>query len=125
MASKSGQSAGKKQVTKRTSRRTKKAPAPVESAPPPKPAAATKVETQIPNIDAFVVKDPEAMARNMAHMVEELGKAASAWVQPRESGERSDNLVGPLTDIIRTLTKLSEYWISDPQRSPQAQTRQA
>ncbi len=122
MASKSGQSAGKKQVSKRTSRQTKKAPPPPKAAAPTEPARALNGDAHIPNMDAFVVKDPEAMARNMAHMVEELGKAASAWVQPRESGERSDHLVGPLTDIIRTLTKLSEYWISDPQRSLQAQT---
>ena len=31
--------------------------------------------TDLSAIEPFVVKDPEAMARNMAHMVEEMGKA--------------------------------------------------
>lgn len=73
-------------------------------------------------VEPFVVKDPEAMARNMAHMVEEMGKAAAAWVKPRESGEKSDSLSGPATDIVNTFSKLSEYWLSDPKRSIEAQT---
>ena len=73
-------------------------------------------------IEPFVVKDPEAMARNMAHVVEEMGKAAAAWVEPRESGEKADSLAGPATDIVKTFSKLSEYWLSDPKRAIEAQT---
>ncbi len=73
-------------------------------------------------IEPFVVKDPEAMARNMAHMVEEMGKAAAAWVGPRESGEKTDSLAGPATDVVKTFSKLSEYWLSDPKRAIEAQT---
>ncbi|MCP4317206.1 MAG: class I poly(R)-hydroxyalkanoic acid synthase [Hyphomicrobiales bacterium] len=78
--------------------------------------------TNLAAIEPFVVKDPEAMARNMAHMVEELGKAASAWVTPRESGEKKDTLSGPATDMVKTFSKLSEYWLSDPKRTIEAQT---
>ena len=42
----------------------------------------------------FVVKDPEAFARNMAHVLEEVGKAASAWVGPRERGEIVEDMTG-------------------------------
>jgi polyhydroxyalkanoate synthase len=73
-------------------------------------------------VEPFVVKDPEAMARNMAHVVEEMGKAAAAWVEPRERGEKTDSLAGPATDIVKTFSKLSEYWLSDPQRAIEAQT---
>ena len=73
-------------------------------------------------IEPFVVKDPEAMARNMAHVMEHLGKAASAWVTPRETGEKKDSLSGPATDMVKTFSKLSEYWLSDPQRAIEAQT---
>lgn len=72
--------------------------------------------------EPFIVKDPEAMARNMAHMVEELGKAATAWVTPRETGEKTDSLSGPATDMVKTFSKLSEYWLSDPKRTVEAQT---
>ncbi|MEX3009183.1 PHA/PHB synthase family protein [Hoeflea sp. TYP-13] len=78
--------------------------------------------TNLAAIEPFVVKDPEAMARNMAHMVEELGKAASAWVTPRETGEKKDSLAGPATDMVKTFSKLSEYWLSDPRRTIEAQT---
>ena len=74
------------------------------------------------SIEPFVVKDPEAMAINMAHVFEEMGKVASAWVEPRESGEKKDTITGPATDIVKTFSKLSEYWLSDPKRAIEAQT---
>lgn len=74
------------------------------------------------SIEPFVVKDPEAMARNMAHVFEEMGKVAAAWVEPRESGEKKDSIAGPATDMVKTFSKLSEYWISDPKRAIEAQT---
>ena len=71
--------------------------------------------TDLSAIEPFVVKDPEAMARNMAHMVEEMGKAAAAWVGPRESGEKADILAGPrhrhrqdLFETVRVLAVRSE-----------------
>ncbi len=32
--------------------------------------------SKTPNLDNYVVKDPEAFARNVAHMIEQAGKAA-------------------------------------------------
>ncbi|MBC8128884.1 MAG: class I poly(R)-hydroxyalkanoic acid synthase [Rhizobiaceae bacterium] len=71
--------------------------------------------------DPYVVKDPEAFARNMAYVIEHLGKAASAWVEPREKGEVVDE--GPVgaADIFKTLSKVGEYWMSDPARAMEAQ----
>ena len=102
----------------------KKQPKSTESATksPENEVPGAEALNQLSAIEPFVVKDPEAMARNMARMVEELGKAASAWVKPRESGEKADGISGPATDIVNTLSKLSEYWMSDPQRSLEAQT---
>ena len=46
-------------------------------------------------------------------MIEEAGKAASAYLKPREEGKKSfdygDELV---TDVIKTLTKVGEYWMA-------------
>ncbi|PWW03747.1 polyhydroxyalkanoate synthase [Hoeflea marina] len=72
--------------------------------------------------EAYVVKDPEAMARNIARMLEELGKAASAWVEPRERGEISDTMSEPMADMVKTFSKVGEYWLSDPKRAIEAQT---
>ena len=72
--------------------------------------------------EAYMVKDPEALARNLARMLEELGKAASAWVEPRERGEVTNTMAEPMTDMVKTLSKVGEYWLSDPKRAIEAQT---
>jgi polyhydroxyalkanoate synthase len=67
--------------------------------------------------EAYIVKDPEAFARNVARMLEELGKAASAWVEPREKGEVVDTVSEPMADMVKTFSKVGEYWLSDPKRA--------
>lgn len=74
------------------------------------------------DLQPFVVKDPESLTLNIARALEQLGRAASAWLAPREKGEKADLVNEPLTDVVRTLGKVAEYWMSDPQRSLQAQT---
>ena len=71
----------------------------------------------------YAVKDPQALASNLARLVEEAGKALSAYLGPREKGEKRDELAAEIADIVRTLTQVSEYWLSDPQRTLEAQTR--
>ncbi|QRM55389.1 class I poly(R)-hydroxyalkanoic acid synthase [Sinorhizobium sp. BG8] len=73
-------------------------------------------------IEPYIVKDPEALAVNLARTVEQMGKAASAWLAPRESGEKVDTVAEPLVDMVKTLSKVSEYWLSDPRRTLDAQT---
>ncbi len=72
--------------------------------------------------EPYIVKDPESMAKNFARALENLGKAASAWLGPRERGEVVDVVAEPVTDLVRTLSKVSEYWLSDPRRTMEAQT---
>ncbi|OCW58847.1 class I poly(R)-hydroxyalkanoic acid synthase [Hoeflea olei] len=72
--------------------------------------------------EAYVVKDPEAFARNVARMLEQLGKAAAAWVEPREKGEVADTLSEPMADMVKTFSKVGEYWLADPKRAIEAQT---
>ena len=73
-------------------------------------------------IEPYIVKDPEAFALNFARMLEELGRAASAWVAPRESGQKTDTVSEPVADMVKTFSKVSEYWLSDPSRAIEAQT---
>lgn len=70
----------------------------------------------------YAIKDPEAFAHNLARMIEEAGHAASAWSRPREKGEIKDNSAEGLAEITKTLSKVSEYWLSDPERALHAQT---
>jgi polyhydroxyalkanoate synthase len=78
---------------------------------------------EAPDVEQYLVKDPEQFALNVARMIEQAGKAASAWVEPRESGERRDTVAEPLTDMVKTFSKVTEYWLSDPSRALEAQTR--
>ena len=60
------------------------------------------------SFEAYVVKDPQKLAVNLAKAAENLGKAATEWLAPRERGERVDTL-DPMTDMIKTLSNLCEY----------------
>ncbi|MCX7304765.1 MAG: class I poly(R)-hydroxyalkanoic acid synthase [Hyphomicrobiales bacterium] len=78
---------------------------------------------EAPDVEQYLVKDPEQFALNVARMIEQAGKAASAWVEPRETGERRDTVAEPMTDMVKTFSKVTEYWLSDPARALEAQTR--
>ncbi|MBE1711264.1 MULTISPECIES: PHA/PHB synthase family protein [Mesorhizobium] len=83
-----------------------------------------KTEDDEPStVEQYLVKDPERFALNMARMIEQAGKAASAWAEPRERGEVRDHVAEPVVDMVKTFSKLSEYWLADPQRALEAQTR--
>ena len=66
--------------------------------------------------------DAEAFAMNIARAMESGGKALAAYLKPRESGEVRDQPT-ELTEVIKTLTKVAEYWLSDSQRASDLQTR--
>lgn len=74
-------------------------------------------------VEQYLVRDPERFALNFARMIEEAGKAAAAWAEPREKGEIRDTVSDPATDMVRTFSKLTEFWLSDPSRALEAQTR--
>jgi polyhydroxyalkanoate synthase len=88
-----------------------------------KPSDSDKTNPDPSAVEQYIVKDPERFALNMARMVEQAGKAASAWAEPREKGEVRDSVAEPVVDMVKTFSKLTEYWLSDPQRALEAQTR--
>ncbi|GIL00344.1 MAG: class I poly(R)-hydroxyalkanoic acid synthase [Alphaproteobacteria bacterium] len=88
-----------------------------------RPPGEQPAQTTRPPYADYVLKDPEAFARNLARMIEEAGRAAAAWVGPREAGRRQDDLAESVAEISKTLGKVSEYWLSDPERALQAQTQ--
>ena len=75
------------------------------------------------DVEQYIVKDPERFALNLARMIEQAGKAASAWAGPREKGEVRDSAAEPMADMVKTFSKVTEYWLSDPSRALEAQTR--
>ncbi|HEV2627833.1 MAG TPA: class I poly(R)-hydroxyalkanoic acid synthase [Pseudolabrys sp.] len=66
--------------------------------------------------------DYEAIGRNLARMVEEGGKALAAYMKPREEGRIKPELAEDLTDAIKTLGRVLDYWLSDPQRALELQS---
>jgi polyhydroxyalkanoate synthase len=75
------------------------------------------------SMERYVVKDPDAFALNMARMVEQAGHAAAAWAKPREEGAKQDSVAEPVADMVKTFSKVTEYWLADPARALEAQTR--
>ncbi|MFC5386874.1 PHA/PHB synthase family protein [Aquamicrobium segne] len=83
-----------------------------------------KGENDTPSsIEQYLVKDPDLFALNIARMIEQAGKAASAWIEPREGGQARHHMAEPMADMVKTFSQLSQYWLSDPQRTLEAQTR--
>src|SRR5690242_1939513 len=67
--------------------------------------------------------DPEAFAMNFAKAMENSGKALAAYLKPRESGEVVDKPPGEMTEVVKTLTAVAEYWLSDNDRSSDVRTK--
>jgi polyhydroxyalkanoate synthase len=66
--------------------------------------------------------DVEVFSHNLARLVEEGGRALAAYLKPREQG-RSDKFADEVTEIVKTIAQVSEYWLSDPQRAVELQSR--
>jgi polyhydroxyalkanoate synthase len=65
--------------------------------------------------------DWEALARNVARIVEEGGKAMAAYLKPREEGQVDDQYA-EVTDVVKTLGQVADYWMRDPQRALELQS---
>jgi len=69
--------------------------------------------------------DSEAFAMNIARAMESGGRALAAYLKPRESGEVKDKSTEEVGEVVKTLTSVAEYWLSDNERSSDLQTRMA
>ncbi len=65
--------------------------------------------------------DVEAFSRNLARAIEQGGKALAAYMKPREEGKVEDSFAADIADIVKTVAKVLEYWLSDPERVLQLQ----
>ena len=74
--------------------------------------------TETPKIGSVEV---EAFAHNIARLVEEGGKALAAYMKPREEGKIKSELADDITDVVKTVGQVTEYWLSDPQRALEVQ----
>ena len=63
----------------------------------------------------------EAFAHNVARLVEEGGKTLAAYMKPREEGKIKSETAEEITDVVKTVGHVAEYWLSDPKRAIELQ----
>src|ERR1700755_1340546 len=69
--------------------------------------------------------DSEAFALNIARAMESGGRGFAAYFKPRESGEVKDKSSEEFAEVVKTLTSVAEYWLSDNERATDLQTKMA
>src|SRR6202171_5229749 len=65
----------------------------------------------------------EAFAMNIARAMESSGQALAAYLKPRETGELKDKPPNEIGEVIKTLSVVAEYWLSDKERAEGLQTK--
>src|SRR6202022_4867624 len=53
--------------------------------------------------------------------MEEGGRALAAYLRPREEGNVEDQY-SEVTDVVKTLGQVADYWLRDPQRALELQS---
>jgi polyhydroxyalkanoate synthase subunit PhaC len=67
--------------------------------------------------------DVEEFSRNLARLIEQGGRALAAYLKPREQGHGDREFTDEITEVVKTLGHVGEYWLADPQRTVELQTR--
>src|SRR5215813_687461 len=78
------------------------------------PVAVTDPTPATPSLDL------EELAKNLARMVEEGGKALAAYMKPREQGHLEGEHA-EFVDAVKALGQVAQYWLQDPQRVAELQ----
>ena len=85
-------------------------------APPASSSDASGAGAQYP------APDVEALAHNIAQAIEQGGKAMAAYLLPRERGEIKTTIADEVGEMVKSIGRVAEYYLSDPQRALAAQT---
>lgn len=98
-----------------------------QAAPPTDARKKAGPESQAANsdsseADAAPMPDFDRLAQNMGRFVEEAGKVAAAYMRPAERGEAKSAVSDEVADVVKTLGRVAETWMKDPQRAIEAQT---
>ncbi len=123
----------RRQAERRQPTEIQTAPAPAERvrfaepAAPPVPARdvalppAAPAQAASPS-DQYPAPDMEALAQNIAQAIEQSGKALAAYMAPRQSGEIKTTVAADIGEMVRSIGRVAEYYMTDPQRAFAAQT---
>jgi polyhydroxyalkanoate synthase subunit PhaC len=116
----------RRQVERRQPTEIQTASAPAEltqSAAPPKdatPPPATPTQAASAS-DQYPAPDVEALAHNIAQAIEQGGKVLAAYLAPRQSGEIKTTVAADIGEMVRSIGRVAEYYMTDPQRAFAAQ----
>ena len=80
----------------------------------------TSVTTEVHSETKF---NAEAFAMNIAKAMESGGQALAAYLKPAASGDVPDKPPSELTELVKTFSAVADYWLSDPDRANDIQTR--
>jgi polyhydroxyalkanoate synthase len=80
------------------------------------PASSTREEASPASVDL------EALAANIARVVEEAGKALTAYLKPRAEGRIRDEGTETIAEMVKSFGEVIQYWLADPQRAVHIQT---
>jgi polyhydroxyalkanoate synthase len=98
-------------------------PASIPAMSPQAAAVKEAAKTQpAPDANPITSVNVEAFAANLARMIEQGGKALAAYMKPREEGKYKGEMTEEVTDVVKTVGHVAEYWLSDPQRAFELQT---
>ncbi|UOM33056.1 alpha/beta hydrolase [Acuticoccus sp. I52.16.1] len=71
----------------------------------------------------YIVENPEEFAKNLTLMLGHANEAIAAYVAPMQQGEIKNDRSDEIAEWIRTLSRVSHYWMADPTRAFEAQAR--
>src|SRR5208282_598720 len=87
------------------------------------PAAPPAISSDASGAGAqYPAPDVEALAHNIAQAIEQGGKAMAAYLLPRERGEIKTTIADEVGEMVKSIGRVAEYYLSDPQRALAAQT---
>ena len=87
------------------------------TAPPPGSAPAKPPGPGAP----LPAPDVEALAQNIAQAIEQGSRALAAYLRPRESGEIKTTIADDIGEMVRSIGRVAEYYMAEPQRAFAAQ----
>lgn len=71
----------------------------------------------------YILSNPEEFTKNLSEIAENSGKALAAYLEPREKGETLTDGSEELNSVVKTLAEVGNYWMKDPSRAIEAQSR--
>ncbi|WP_350334461.1 class I poly(R)-hydroxyalkanoic acid synthase [Coralliovum pocilloporae] len=80
-------------------------------------------DTANDQVTKYLVKDPEQFAQNLTRVMEQVGQTMASYATAENNAAEGSKMADNIAEVVKTFSKVGEYWLSDPQRAIDAQTR--